>query len=196
LVEATDGVDGEELLFFDEWLDGIEGGMQAELVVELDGLPFGDGDVGPDFVVLVLEEGHEDAHSVSSATQEDDDEDVVFLFFRNGESGEGGASAGPSEAGHGCTDEKAAAPEDPDRGKAALTALFEEVRTKKTPIIVARVVADIDAIVKPVRFDGWQRSTAGERDVKQALRKALLQYKLHTDQELFDRAYGYIKQYY
>ena len=37
--------------------------------------------------------------------------------------------------------------------------------------------------------------SAGERDVKQALRKALLQYKLHTDQELFDRAYGYIKQY-
>jgi type I restriction enzyme R subunit len=93
-------------------------------------------------------------------------------------------------------DEKAPAPEDADRGKAALTALFEEVRTQKTPIIVARVVADIDAIVKPVRFDGWQRSTAGERDVKQALRKALLQYKLHTDQELFDRAYGYIKQYY
>ncbi|MFM7076110.1 MAG: AAA family ATPase [Planctomycetaceae bacterium] len=40
------------------------------------------------------------------------------------------------------------------------------------------------------RCDGWQRSNAGERDVKQALRKALLQYKLHTDQELFDRAYG------
>ena len=93
-------------------------------------------------------------------------------------------------------DETAPALEDADRGKAALTALFEEVRTKKTPIIVARVVADIDAIVKPVRFDGWQRSSAGERDVKQALRKALLQYKLHTDQELFDRAYGYIRQYY
>jgi type I restriction enzyme R subunit len=93
-------------------------------------------------------------------------------------------------------DEQAPAPENIDQGKAALTALFEEVRTQKTPIIVARVVADIDAIVKPVRFDGWQRSTAGERDVKQALRKALLQYKLHTDQELFDRAYGYIKQYY
>ena len=83
-----------------------------------------------------------------------------------------------------------------DQGKAALTELFEEVRTKKTPIIVSRVVADIDAIVKPVRFEGWQRSTAGERDVKQALRKALLQYKLHTDQELFDKAYIYIKQYY
>jgi hypothetical protein len=43
-------------------------------------------------------------------------------------------------------------------------------------------VADIDAIVRPLRFDGWQRSTAAERDVKQALRKALLYYKLHTDQ--------------
>ena len=32
--------------------------------------------------------------------------------------------------------------------------------------------------------------------MKQALRKALLQYKLHTDQELFDKAYIYIKQYY
>jgi hypothetical protein len=93
-------------------------------------------------------------------------------------------------------DEKAPAPEDADRGKAALTTLFEEVRTKKTPIIVARVVADIDAIVKPVRFDGWQRTSGGERAVKQALRQALLQYKLHADQELFDRAYGYIKQYY
>ena len=93
-------------------------------------------------------------------------------------------------------DPQTPAPDDADRGKAALTALFEEVRTQKTPIIVARVVTDIDAIVKPVRFDGWQRSSAGERDVKQALRKALLQYQLHKDQELFDRAYGYIKQYY
>ena len=100
------------------------------------------------------------------------------------------------KAGEKDADEKVPVPEDADRGKAALTSLFEEVRTQKTPIIVARVVADIDAIVKPVRFDGWQRSTAGERDVKQALRKALLQYKLHSDQELFDRAYGYIKQYY
>jgi len=31
--------------------------------------------------------------------------------------------------------------------------------------------------------------------VRQALRRALLKYKLHTDQELFDRAYSYIRQY-
>jgi type I restriction enzyme R subunit len=93
-------------------------------------------------------------------------------------------------------DDKPAGSDAADRGMAALTALFEEVRTQKTPIIVARVVADIDAIVKPVRFDGWQRSSAGERDVKKALRLALFNYKLHSDSELFERAYGYIKQYY
>ena len=39
-------------------------------------------------------------------------------------------------------------------------------------------------------------AAAGEREVQKALRKALLKYKLHTEQELFDRAYGYIRQYY
>jgi type I restriction enzyme R subunit len=81
-------------------------------------------------------------------------------------------------------------------GQAALPTLFKEVRTQKTPIIVARVVAAIDAIVKPVKFDGWQRSSASGRDVRQALRKALLKYQLHKDQELFDRACGCIKYYY
>lgn len=36
----------------------------------------------------------------------------------------------------------------------------------------------------------------GEREVRQALCKALLKYKLQTDQELFDKAYGNIRQYY
>ncbi|MFZ3149732.1 MAG: hypothetical protein WA137_11935 [Methanothrix sp.] len=36
----------------------------------------------------------------------------------------------------------------------------------------------------------------GERLVQKELRKALLKYKLHTDQDLFDRAYAYIRQYY
>jgi len=42
--------------------------------------------------------------------------------------------------------------EDVDRGKAALSELFNEVRTAKTPIVVERVVADIDEIVRLVRF--------------------------------------------
>ena len=35
------------------------------------------------------------------------------------------------------------------------------------------------------RFDGWQNMHAGEREVKKALRKMLVKYKLHQDQELF-----------
>ncbi len=83
-----------------------------------------------------------------------------------------------------------------DRGKTALTELFQEVRNSDTPIIVERVVNDIDEIVRIVRFDGWQGTHAGEREVRNALRKTLFKYKLHQDQDLFDRAYGYIRTYY
>ena len=86
--------------------------------------------------------------------------------------------------------------EDEDRGKAALTALFEEVRNEQTPIVVERVVTEIDEIVRVVRFDGWQDTSAGEREVRKALRKTLFKFKLHQDAELFDKAYGYIRQYY
>ena len=81
-------------------------------------------------------------------------------------------------------------------GTSALTALFEEHRGDETPEIVGRIVGDIDELVRAARFDGWQSTTAGDRAMKQALRKALLKYKLHTDDDLFDRAYGYIQQYY
>ncbi|MGB3675152.1 MAG: HsdR family type I site-specific deoxyribonuclease, partial [Candidatus Nanopelagicales bacterium] len=86
--------------------------------------------------------------------------------------------------------------EEEERGKQALTELFEGARTDDTPIIVDRVVADIDDIVHVVRFDGWQATHAGEREVKKALRKTLFKYKLHSDDDLFDRAYGYIREYY
>ena len=86
--------------------------------------------------------------------------------------------------------------EDEDIGKAALTELFNEIRTPETPIVVERVVADIDGIVRLVPFPGWQNTQAGEREVKKALRKALFKYKLHTDEDLFEKAYSYIRQYY
>ena len=82
------------------------------------------------------------------------------------------------------------------KGKAALTELLAEVKNSKTPVMVERVVNDIDEIVRVVRFPGWQNTKAGEREVQKALRKILyVTYKL-KDQDLFDRAYGYIKQYY
>ena len=86
--------------------------------------------------------------------------------------------------------------EDEDRGKAALTELFNEVKTAETPIMVERVVADIDEIVRLVRFPGWQDTLAGEREIKKALRKSLFKYKLHADEDLFEKAYSYIRQYY
>ena len=95
------------------------------------------------------------------------------------------------------TAEQAAPPlEQEERGKEALTELFEEVKNSETPIMVERVVADIDEIVRVVRFDGWQDTHAGEREIRKALRKTLFKYKLHQDTELFDRAYGYIRTYY
>lgn len=86
--------------------------------------------------------------------------------------------------------------EDQDKAKEALTELFKEAKGKNTHIIVERIVADIDDIVKKVRFPDWQHTTQGERLVQKELRRTLLRYKLHTDQELFDKAYGYIRQYY
>jgi type I restriction enzyme R subunit len=86
--------------------------------------------------------------------------------------------------------------EEPDRAKEALTELFNEARGRNTHIIVERIVADIDDIVKKVRFPDWQHTSQGERLVQKELRRTLLKYKLHTDQELFDKAYSYIRQYY
>lgn len=80
--------------------------------------------------------------------------------------------------------------------KAALSELFLELKTEQTPAVVERIVDDIDAIVRVVRFPGWQKTTSGEREVQKSLRRALLKYKLHKDQVLFDRAYAYIKEYY
>ena len=86
--------------------------------------------------------------------------------------------------------------EEQDQALNALTELFNEVKSKHTHVIVERIVTDIDGIVKQVRFPDWQNTTQGEREVRQALRRTLLKYKLHTDQELFDKAYSYIRQYY
>ena len=61
--------------------------------------------------------------------------------------------------------------EEHDLGKAALSELFESTKTPDTPVIV-------------------ERARSSRRCA------TLLSYKLHKDQELFEKAYGYIKQYY
>lgn len=93
--------------------------------------------------------------------------------------------------------EKEVVPEEEvDRGKAALTELFNGVRTANTPVIVERIVKDIDDIVRIVRFDGWQDTTAGRRTVKREVRTVIsVRYGI-KDKEVFNKAYGYIEQYY
>ena len=86
--------------------------------------------------------------------------------------------------------------EQPKSAKAALSELFLELKTDKTPAIVERIVNDIDEIVRLVRFDGWQNTIPGEREVQKSLRKTLLKYHLHKDEDLFNRSYEYIKEYY
>lgn len=86
--------------------------------------------------------------------------------------------------------------EEQAKAKNALTELFNEVKNQKTPVIVERIVNDIDDIVKKVRFPGWQTTNEGERLVKQELRKIMyLKYKIR-DGEVYEKAYNYIKMYY
>ena len=93
--------------------------------------------------------------------------------------------------------EKEVVPEEEiDKGIAALTELFNSIKNKATPIIVERIVKDIDDIVKIVRFDGWQNTTAGKQEVKKALRSVVwIKYKI-KDVDVFEKAYSYIEEYY
>ena len=77
--------------------------------------------------------------------------------------------------------------------RTALTELFNGLRNDKTPVIVERIVSDIDDIVKIVRFDGWQKTTTGKNEVKKALRSIVwIKYKI-KDKDVFDKAYSYIE---
>lgn len=81
-------------------------------------------------------------------------------------------------------------------GKSALSELFLELKTDSTPAIVERIVNDIDEIVRHIRFEGWQNSTTGLKLIAKELRKVIwLKYQI-KDEELYNKAYEYIKEYY
>jgi len=80
--------------------------------------------------------------------------------------------------------------------KQALTEIFLELRNGTTPQIIANVVEDIDKIVRATRFDGWQSTHTGQKEIQKVLRQTLFKYKLHKEQELFEKAYGYIREHY
>ncbi|CAH0168621.1 type I restriction endonuclease subunit R [Plantibacter cousiniae (nom. nud.)] len=83
-----------------------------------------------------------------------------------------------------------------EKGKAALTELFEALKGDETPIIVSNVVDRIDEVVRAVRFDGWQSTLEGDREVRKALRQTLyVQFKIREN-DVFAKALGYVQEYY
>lgn len=84
----------------------------------------------------------------------------------------------------------------PDPHVGALTQIFNEYAPKDAPVVVGRVVADIDAIVREVRYDGWSATQQGDRLVRISVRKVLQKYHLPAAGDLFDHAYAYIAEHY
>jgi type I restriction enzyme, R subunit len=84
----------------------------------------------------------------------------------------------------------------PDPNLGALTQIFREYAPADTPVIIENVVADIDTIVRQVRFTGWSQTQNGDRTVRREVRLTLKKYGLPTTGELFDRAYAYIRENY
>ncbi|MZI94840.1 HsdR family type I site-specific deoxyribonuclease [Vibrio sp. CAIM 722] len=80
--------------------------------------------------------------------------------------------------------------------KQALTKLFLETRPESTPKLIGDVVEQIDKIVRTTRFEGWQSSNSGPREIQKALLLTLAQFGLGKDKELFAKAYGYIEEHY
>ena len=79
-----------------------------------------------------------------------------------------------------------------------MTELFESIKDPQTPIIVEKIVNDIDnQIVEIVRrFCDAFSTVSGRREVQQRLRSTLyIKYKI-KDKEVFEKAYSYIEQYY
>lgn len=78
----------------------------------------------------------------------------------------------------------------------ALTKIFMETKPDKTPQVIHDIVEQIDKIVKATRFDGWQNSNSGPREIQKALLLTLAQFGLGKDKELFNKAYAYIEEHY
>lgn len=83
-----------------------------------------------------------------------------------------------------------------DPRKGALTQIFEDYKPKDIPVIIENVVEQVDSLVQPVRGTGWQTSHPGDRTVRRSLREILYANGLPQSGDLFDHAYGYIRENY
>lgn len=84
------------------------------------------------------------------------------------------------------------------QARAALTELFQSIKTDETPVVVESVVNDIDnEVVNIVRqFRDAFRSITAKREIKKKLRSILwVKYGI-KDNDVFEKAYQYIEMYY
>ena len=84
------------------------------------------------------------------------------------------------------------------QAKAALTDLFQSIKTEETPFIVEQVVNDIDnEVVNIIRqFNDAFQSVTAKREIKKKLRSILwIKYQI-KDNDVFEKAYSYIEMYY
>ena len=84
------------------------------------------------------------------------------------------------------------------QGRAALTDLFESIKTPETPFVVENVVNDIDNQVVSIvrRFNNAFKTVSGQTEVRKMLRSILwLKYKI-KDNDVFEKAYKYVEMYY
>ena len=84
------------------------------------------------------------------------------------------------------------------QARAALTELFESIKTPETPIVVENVVNDIDTQVVDIvrRFNNAFKTVTGQNEVRKMLRSILwLKYKI-KDNDVFEKAYKYVEMYY
>ena len=84
------------------------------------------------------------------------------------------------------------------QARAALTDLFQSIKTEDTPFIVEQVVNDIDnEVVNIIRqFNDAFQSVTARREIKKKLRSILwIKYQI-KDNDVFEKAYSYIEMYY
>ena len=97
------------------------------------------------------------------------------------------------------TEKKLEQPQDKrEQARAALTELFESIKTPETPIVVENVVNDIDTHVVDIvrRFNNAFKTVSGQNEVRKMLRTILwLKYKI-KDNDVFEKAYKYVEMYY
>lgn len=81
-----------------------------------------------------------------------------------------------------------------DTERKTLTRIFEKANTPSDEI--KKIIDEIDEIITQERYDGWQNTSHGTKLIQQKLYRILYDHKLSDDEELFDKAYNYIREHY